>query len=431
MTNSLRKQLNQLSFPLLFNSLLGMGLSLLMTAIIGRVSSDAIAATEVVDGLIYSVIGILGTGALSFNIYGAKIRESNPTLFQDYFKSILLLNLLLGSVGSLTLVVWLPQILSEVYHFGGETLAIGTSYGQVSAIKIVVYVIIFSFSNQLKVKKKSHIIAVAGVISSIVQLTLSVASFTFFAEYYQLVGLGFASLLSVLIECGVYCFILRTDLRELRVIKSGKKLFLFKKSLPLLGQECLEGALFSLVFTALFSRLSISLFAGYSLCLVVVKVAQLAMFPYANSQLILISEALGKGNYDELRRLPKLTTSLTLATYLSISVVVVFFSPTLLSLLSNHSKLIDQAEEILPLVLVFFISQLFFEVNKYSLQAIGQEHKVLVWTGIVNGVTVSLLIGLQLANLHSLSTILSGLALNYGVLGYLFAQEYQKSIKIS
>ncbi|MBP1042216.1 matE family protein [Vagococcus sp. BWB3-3] len=430
MTKLLIKELNQVAYPLFFNSLLGIVINVLLTAIIGRISPEAIGITEVVDGLIYSFIGVVGAGSISFNIYASRIRKQNPMLFQDYFKSILLLNLLLGILGSLVMMLCVRQLLNGLYDFSGENLTIGTSYGRLSALKLVIYVIIFSFSNQLKVNKKSHLTAVVGGISSIVHLMIGIWTYSHLPAQYQLLGIGVASLVSLTLECGIYCVVLRKDLKPLMSIKSSKKLFLFKKSIPLFGQECLEGAVFSLVFTAFLSRLSISLFAAYSLCLVVVKLAQTTMFPYANSQLILIGEALGEKRHRALTLLPRLTTGLIFATYLSISLFALSLNSSLLVLLSNQVELVQQAQEILPLVLVIFASQLFFESHKYSLQALGKEKSVLVLTGLVNGLTVSVLGVLQVVGLNSLVTILSGLAFNYIFLGLLFSKSYQKVVRI-
>ncbi|WP_314066494.1 MATE family efflux transporter [uncultured Vagococcus sp.] len=427
--NILRSELNHVSLPLLLNSLLGTAMSVIFTAMIGRISSDAIAATEVVDGLVYSLVGILGAGSLSFNIYASRIQESNPRLFQNYFKSILFLNLLLGGIGTLLVMMLLPELLAHLYHFKGETLVLGISYGRISAFKLVIYVTIFSFSNQLKVKKKPVMIVTAGVISSLAHLLMALAAFAYLPKSKQLLGLGVASMFSLLMECGLYCVVLRKGLRMLKGIKSSQKWFLLKKSGPLFGQECLEGTLFSVIVTALVSRLPFTIFTGYSLCLVIVKLAQSAMFPYANSQLILIGEAFGKGQSNKLRQLPKLTAKVTLASYLGVSLIVVCFSSSLLPLLSNQSELIHQAMEILPVVLLFFTSQLFFEINKYSLQAIGKERQTLILTGMVNGLVVCVLLVLQLVGLNSLMTILWGLAINYLWLSFLFSRFYRKTIQ--
>ena len=97
-------------------------ISSLLAAIIGRISINAIAATEVVNTFIYSLIGILGVGSLSFNIYSSRIRLSNPEMFKNFFKSIILLNLMIGGLSTVIIVFFSRYFLEILYGFQNDIL---------------------------------------------------------------------------------------------------------------------------------------------------------------------------------------------------------------------------------------------------------------------------------------------------------------------
>lgn len=430
MTKQLINQLNRLSLPLILNSLLGMGIHFILTAIVGRISLEAMAVAGIIDGLVYAIIGIAGVGSLSFNIYASRVRVTHPSLFRDYFKSILELNLLIGCVGSIIIMALLPILLREFYGMSGDSLMLGTHYGQIVVMSLIPHLLIFAFSNQLKVQKKSHLIVVTGGISSVIHLLLAYGlTFHIFSTDNQLLGVGIASSVAVFFECGMYSVILRSNLKELSPIKSSQKRFLFIKSLPLLAQECLEGTLFNVILTAFLSRLGLVVFASYSLCRVLVDFAQIALFPYANGLLIAVGEAIGEKNTSLQSKLPAVAIGLNVLIYSSISLLMVVFSQEIVPRLSTQELVVAQAQKSLPVILSVFLSQLFFELTKYSLQAIGKEKLAVYTTALVNFFMVLFLVFLQTYQINSLETILVSVILNYGILGGLFIVFYRASIR--
>ena len=238
MNKNIAKELNHFSLPLVANNFFSILISSLLAAIIGRISINAIAATEVVNTFIYSLIGILGVGSLSFNIYSSRIRLSNPEMFKNFFKSIILLNLMIGGLSTVIIVFFSRYFLEILYGFQNDILTIAVIYAQVSAFQILFNMLIFSLSNQMKVKKQTKNILMIGITGSIFQIvsSLFLVYFVFNNNEYSVVGIGLAITCTQFFEFCCYLFILREDLKELYSIKSSNKLFLLKKSIPLFAQ---------------------------------------------------------------------------------------------------------------------------------------------------------------------------------------------------
>lgn len=117
-------------------------------------------------------------------------------------------------------------------------LTIAVIYAQVSAFQILFNMLIFSLSNQMKVKKQTKNILMIGITGSIFQIvsSLFLVYFVFNNNEYSVVGIGLANTCTQFFEFCCYLFILREDLKELYSIKSSNKLFLLKKSIPLFAQ---------------------------------------------------------------------------------------------------------------------------------------------------------------------------------------------------
>ena len=148
--------------------------SIYIAAIIGRISINAIAATEVVNTFIYSLIGILGVGSLSFNIYSSRIRLSDPEMFKNFFKSIIQLNLMIGGLSTVIIVFFSHYFLEILYGFQNDVLKITVIYAQVSAFQVLFNMLIFSLSNQMKVKKQTKNILMIGIMGSMFQIVSSI-----------------------------------------------------------------------------------------------------------------------------------------------------------------------------------------------------------------------------------------------------------------
>lgn len=431
MNKNIARELNHFSLPLVANNFFSILISSLLAAIIGRISINSIAATEVVNTFIYSLIGILGVGSLSFNIYSSRIRKSNPEMFKNFFKSIIQLNVLIGGISTVLVIFFSHYFLEILYGFRNEILTIAVIYAQISAFQILFNMIIFSLSNQMKVKKQTKNILAIGVVGSIFQIVISLflVYSIFKNNEYSIVGIGLANSCTQLFELCCYLFILREDLSALRSVKSSKKFFLLKKSIPLFAQEILEGSIFNVGITALLARLGIVNFSAYSVCRRLADLCLAPMFMYCNGVVVLTGEYMAEKHKKKLLNLPIIALIIILVFYVIIATILYVIRPLSIAFFSNKPEIIEKACSILIIVLFTSLAQPFFEVAKFNLQAIGKEKLALIITGVVNLFVLGVLIYLKQANQLNLVTILLMLACNYLVLYILFTIFYRLEIK--
>lgn len=428
MFSKLSKELNTFAAPLILNNLFSIVISTIMSSIIGNISPNAIVSAGIIDGLMYTLLGVLGVGTLSFNIYASRIRESNPNEFKDYFKSILILNGFLGLTFVIIIFIGSHLLLKNIYLFSGSQLSTGTLYAKIVSFKVFFNMLIFAMSNQIKVNKKTTEILKIGIITSIFQVLCSLfLVFTIFTEEYKIIGVGIAGTLSMFLSVISYIFILRNDIKPLRDIKSSKKKFLFIKSIPLFGQEMLEGSVMEVLLTIFLSRLGL-IYASYLVCLNVINISLTPMFMYCNAIVVLIGERLNSGFKKELELIPRISLVLIISIYTLSSVLIYLFKHSILSFFTNDMTVVLSSESILLFVIVASAARPFFEVYKYCLQSFGSEKQVLLITFVVNLcvlIAMSVLNHFRMLTIHSALTVVAS---NYLILYYLFRRLYITNI---
>ena len=430
MYGKISKELNVFAAPLIINNLFSVVISITMSAIIGNISPNAIISTGIIDSLMYTLIGILGVGTLSFNIYASRVRKSEPHEFKDYFKSILLLNGMIGLIFVGMIIVFSTFFLKDVYLFQGDILKIGTLYAKIVSLKVFFNMLIFAMSNQIKVNKKTNEILKVGVISSVFQVLFSVyLVFFVFSGEYKILGVGISATASMLISVLAYVFILRDDLKQLIFIKSSKKRFLFIKSIPLFGQELLEGSIMEFVLTLFLSRLG-TIYAAYLVCLNLINLSLTPMFMYCNGIVVMVGERIKEQVTDELKILPKVALSLIIGIYSLVSIILYLFKVPVLSVFTNDVLVFELASSLLLFIMIISIARPFFEVYKYCLQSFGNEKQVLLITFTVNTVSLLVLTSLYYFQLTNIYNILLIIALNYLVLGNWFRLIYKSKLDL-
>lgn len=88
-------------------------------------------------------------------------------MFKNFFKSIILLNLMIGGLSTVIIVFFSRYFLEILYGFQNDILTIAVIYAQVSTFQILFNMLIFSLSNQMKVKKQTKNILMIGITGSI------------------------------------------------------------------------------------------------------------------------------------------------------------------------------------------------------------------------------------------------------------------------
>lgn len=388
------KKMNRLVFPLVGNQFLSMLGGLVLVGITGHISSQALLVTGSIDGLIYGLMGILGAGTLAYLVIASRLPKENTLLGLDYFKSLLLLNFLLGiGFGGLMFISG-SWFLNFVYRFQGKLLQLATDYLMILSGELLVTLTIFSLTNRLKVSQRTGVIFQVGIVSVGLQILVTLILLPLFDGNQKVLALAWGQLSSEVVTALVYSWVLRRDLRSLLYIKSRQKALLLKKSLTFLFQELLEGSLFQVLVIQRLTGLGGVSFAAYQLCKYLAEICLLPMLLYCNGMLVLLGASWDQ-HEDEvlLKRIPLVTLGLILGCFFLLSISILAAKSTFLGLLSDLPEVVKKASLFLGWVLLAEASRPFYEVAKYTLQALGGE-KVVLWITIaVNTVALILLWG--------------------------------------
>ena len=420
-------KLNRYCLPLIFNSFLNILFSSILFAIIGRTSVETIASVEVIDGFFYSFIGILGVSTLAFNMSVSKV-EVGTRDFYDYFKSIFKLNFAIGIVAVIFSMMFSGSVLHNFYNFDTKILEIGTIYASIQSVSILLNLVIFSMSNLMKVRKMTKAIFYTGLVASVFQIIISYFLVKIIKGDFSAIAISIGSISSLLIEVIAYVYILKDDFAHAFKIKSSKKLELFKKSIPLIFQEILEGSIFQILLIALISKIGYLTLSSYALTTKMTAIALTPMYVYCNALIIFVGEYMRKNKAHHLKILPIITMGVTLIFYSIISLLFFIFKSQAVRLFSDIDEVMSFAIQITGFILFFSSFQIFFENAKYALQSLGHSNSVLIITFIINCISITALYVLSRTDLFSIYLIVLVIACTYLALGIIFYAIYFKNI---
>lgn len=425
------KNLHSFSLPLVFNQFFNSLIALFLARITGHISINAIAITNMVDLLIFSLLGILGAGTLSFNIYSSQINDSNKSAFNDFFRSIIELNLIIGLFSILFIWLSMPFILAHFFHLAGTLLLLGEKYTCIVSFKLFFSMLIFAFSNQLKVYKKTKAIFLIGIFSSLSQVFIAyILTVYIFSGDSRVLGIALASTITVCLTLICHIILIKKELITLLHTTSTKKKFLFFKSIPLFIQELIEGTFLSLLITSLLSQSGTLLYSSYVLCKYLTELALTPMFMYCHGLIIFIGEKIAKKEQQDLLVLPRLALLIILALYLFLITIMWLIQGDLFSFFSKDINLIKLASLYFPFVILVEGSRPFYEVHKYSLQALGFESLTLKITALSVMTLSFLFIYLTLINTLHFLTILILLGVFNLIVSWLFSYFYKKKLSL-
>ncbi|MFZ8765811.1 MATE family efflux transporter [Enterococcus diestrammenae] len=388
MENNKRKiyrELNAFAAPLVLKNLLQVLIELGLGMISGHISLAAIAATGTIDGLLYALIGFLGSGTVSYTIYAARIVDKQSREAKELFKSLVGLNGALGIGCTVILLLFAREIMAGIYHFDGQLLALTVDYCRVSSWNVLLTLLSFALTNQMKVRKQTQGILQASFFGGLGQLALTglFAGLVFTGEN-RVLGVALGGVLSEVFVFMYYAWLLRQDLGQLKGVSACRWTFLLRKSGVLFLQELVEGSLFQVLVTAALARTGSLLFAAYQICLRLTEVFLAPLFMYCNGLMVLLGEKLGLGERESLRQLPRITLQMVLSLFFAMALPGWLFREQLLGLITNLPAVSAKGGSLLGLVILTEASRPFYEISKYSLQTVGGEKQALKITGVIN-----------------------------------------------
>lgn len=419
--------LNQLALPLIANALFGLSIELVDQAMIAHLSVAAYASVGAIGNFLYTIGGIIGAIAITLNIYGSKaIGEKKDSRYFCFLSSSLLLDVLLGVGTGIFCFLGKELLLRQVYGFSGASLRDGINYLTIMSGYFFLQLVIFTLTNCLKIKKNTKWILVVSTTTTLLHTCLNYLLIFGAFGFHGLgvSGAAISSTITLCLDAGTYAFLLRKDLKSAQHFPPAETMFIFWKSLPLMGQELLEGSVFIIALNALLAHISPLILSGYLIISQILQIGLMPTFMYGSALLTLVSESSGAGNPSGLKGFPQTAGILSMILFGLFGILFYLLRTPVAGLITNNAALIRYSANIF---LILWLANLFrplFEIYKSAMQAVGQSNDVLRLTCIIN--TAALILMFVLTEHLKLYGIAIGLLLNYFVIFLLLYIDYSR-----
>ncbi|WP_027631938.1 MATE family efflux transporter [Clostridium hydrogeniformans] len=432
LANTKLKELNNLAIPLIAQSISGLLIGLADECMVGRISISAYSSVGIIGSLLSFLAGLLGFTSVSFNILGSKAKgKKDNNNLKDEFVSSLLLNLLIGIFFFIIIFVLKKQLLILIYGFQGETLYEGIKYLNSMSFYILIQLCIFTFSALLKIEKKTKWIFICSTGTAVLDVILNYI-FIFGnlgMPKLGVQGAGLSTVFSISINLLIYMYICRNYFSfTYEKIKLYKKKIMIhiKESLPLMGQEALEGSIFIIAINAIVSRIGVNELSSYLIIVQLVNIALMPMYMYGSSALTLISENYGAKDEEALCVIPKLGVIMSLIIYSFISIFFIIFRTEVPKLITENKEIIFLSSNLLIFFIMANLVHPVCTIYRYSLQAIGESKFVLLNNAKINVVSlIIMLIFIYGINLGVYGVFIA-LFINYTGLFYIYSKKWNK-----
>ena len=193
---SYSKEVNRYVFPLVATNLVQVLIGQISLHFAVDNSNAALSGISVIQNFLFAFGGILGAFSLSFNIRGAKaFYNKEYQRFKNLLKSSLLIDIGIGLSFILFCLGLSRPFLKVFYGFDGQLLELSTTYFKIMSPYILLTLLIFLFSNLLKIEKKTKPIFWIGTLSSVLDVLLNY----YLVPLLGIRGAAISSILSLLV----------------------------------------------------------------------------------------------------------------------------------------------------------------------------------------------------------------------------------------
>ncbi|TGA96221.1 MATE family efflux transporter [Sporolactobacillus shoreae] len=421
------KSLNQLAIPLIANSIFGLSIELVDQAMIAHLSVAAYASVGAIGNFLYTIGGIIGAVAITLNIYGSKaIGEKQKSRYLNYLSSSLLLDVLLGVGLGIFCFIGKDLLLIRLYGFSGISLQDGNDYLSLMSGYFFLQLVIFTLTNCLKINKNTKWILIVSTTTTLLHTCLNYLLIFGVFGYRGLgvSGAAISSTITLCLDAGAYAFLLRNDIKSALHFPPAETVFILLRSLPLMGQELLEGSVFIIILNALLAHISPLILSGYLLISQILQIGLVPTFMYSSALLTLVSESNGARNQSDLKDFPRTAGILAMILFCFIGILFYSLRVPIASLITNDTRLIRYSANIFLILWLANVFRPLFEIYKSALQSVGQSRCVLKLTCVVNTITLVLMI--ILIEYLKLYGVAIGLLFNYFVIFLLLNLNYSR-----
>lgn len=420
------KELNKFAFPLIIQNITGMLIGLVDEMFIGRISAEAYGAIGIMVALMNLLAGIFGNIAVTFNIEGAKKRGENDTEgFALYFISSIFIDIIIGIIYILAITFFSNQILGNLYGLSGDALHFAKTYAFITCPYMLIQLLIFTFNSYFKIEKKTKRLMWISIASTLINVLLDYLLIfgKFGLPRLETAGAALATIISVLFNAVALGIIIKKE-RKIHgnFLKNcfSPSIYLMKESMPLVGEELLEGSIFVIIINAIISNIGIIEISSYLLIKYFMDIIMIAMYMYGAAELTLVSEKIGQNKYCDIKGLTIVGILISIVIYAALSMIMIIFRDKVPALISNETALIEGAAKlILPMMLMNLFNPI-QTILKYVLLACGKAKSVLYITALINAVILLYIITTYFIG-SKLHFVFTGLFINYFALSLIYA----------
>lgn len=405
----------KMSFPILMNYIVMTLFEVLDKAIVGNYSTDAFAAVGVSSTIIYGITGSLGIISSAYNIIAAQfLGKDDENAFNNTFFTVMFITLIVGISIILISLLCGKLLFSKVLGLKGNISNLCLEYFYIGSTTVVMNMIIFNFSVYFRNLKDTKI----SFYSTIVSTSINVV-FDYLFVYGKLgfpelgaKGAAVGSVIALLSGILVYIvkFYKSRHIQLKGVISKKINQKLIKLYIPLLGQDVIEGTIFTIILTGIVSRLGVYEIASYNLVESVSSIMALPIYAFSTSAITLSIQRSFSDKEDISRDI--INTAITLSGFilLTICIFIYIFPNEVFGLITQDKSLISRASKIFILVIIMQVLNIFHQIYKSYLQGINNEGFVLKFTGFLSIVSISWIALLSMK--FSLIGVYIGLCIN-------------------
>lgn len=424
-------QINMMAVPLIINSITGLVIGLVDQAMVGRISATAFSSVGLITTTLYCITGIVGMPAVAFNIMGSKsVGKNDKGQFLNLFKISLFVSTIVGMIFYAVILLFKMQILQYIFGLNGELLSEAIRFLNIYAITLVLNLVIFCFSAYFKIINKTKWIFWGSLTAGLLNLVLDYILIFGKASFPKMgvVGAGIASATALAINLLIYIIVIPD--KTVYILKIQNCFINIKEmlmlSLPLMGQEFLEGTLFIIVINAMVARMGVIELSIFTLLFSITNIILMPMYGYSSASLTLVSQNIN--NKKEVSAIPKVCLFMALIFYFGLVIISLIFRDYIPRIMTNDNNLIILAASYLPIALTVQLFNYPHSIYKYSLQGIREEKWVLAVSTLINIISIILVFILTFILQLRLTGVYFGIGINYLILAGMLLDKYKKSI---
>lgn len=294
------QELNKIAVPLIIQNISGFLIGFVDEMFIGRISTEAYGAIGIAASLMFFIAGVFSYTAVAFNIIGSRKSGENDTEgFRTSLTASLLIDVLVGVMYAIIVIILGKFIFSTIYGLSNEALKAAMIYIYITSPYMLFQMVIFTFNSYYKIRKETSRIMWASTGAAILNTVLDYVLIFGKCGMKSLgvAGAATASIISVFANMIFYIWGGRRDMDSIlrnrhkyRHIYKKEICNLIRISLPLAGEELLEGSVFVVVINAMIAKTGIMEIGAYLLVKKVLDMVMIPMFMYGSAALTLVSE---------------------------------------------------------------------------------------------------------------------------------------------